>query len=112
VARPPSKREAFLSHACAGDPELRSEVEQVLSDETQPTGFLQAPMADGGARAPAWELVSFAIPSGQETNVAPLDLPAAAIVTGFSVHPDGKRVITSVRKRRFDIWQLEGFPAP
>ncbi len=58
AAQPPSKREAFLSHACAGDPELRKQVERMLSGEARPTGFLQTPAADTGARAPAGERIS------------------------------------------------------
>ena len=38
------------------------------------------------------------------------DLPASAsAVAGFSVHPDGKRFLTSVAKWQYDIWMLEGF---
>jgi hypothetical protein len=30
-------------------------------------------------------------------------------VSGFSLHPDGMRFITSVGILPFDIWMLEGF---
>jgi hypothetical protein len=33
-------------------------------------------------------------------------------IAGFSIHPDGKRFLTSVAKFPFDIWMLEGFEQP
>jgi len=42
-----------------------------------------------------------------------LDLPpASARLSGFSIHPDGKRALTSVAKFPFQIWMLEGFEQP
>jgi hypothetical protein len=38
-----------------------------------------------------------------------LDLPLSATVNFLSVHPDCKRIVTSVGKSRYDIWLLEGF---
>jgi hypothetical protein len=42
-----------------------------------------------------------------------LDLPpASAGLSGFSIHPDGKRALTAVAKFPFQIWMLEGFERP
>jgi hypothetical protein len=30
----------------------------------------------------------------------------------FSLHPDGMRALASIGKFPWDIWMLEGFPAP
>jgi len=51
--------------------------------------------------------------TGVERYLAPVDLPASAdSLAGFSMHPDGKRFLTSFSKFPFDIWLLEGFPQP
>jgi len=53
------------------------------------------------------------VKTGADTMLAPLDLPASAnAIAGFSLHPDGKRFITSIAKWQFDIWMLEGFDQP
>ena len=53
------------------------------------------------------------VKTGAERFLAPVDLPASAdSLAGFSIHPDGKRFLTSFSKFPFDIWLLEGFPAP
>jgi hypothetical protein len=59
-----------------------------------------------------WELAEITVPGCQEKKVTLLDLPAAATVAGFSLHPDGKSFATSVGVTRHDIWLLEGFPQP
>ena len=56
-----------------------------------------------------WELASFSVPGAQLKQVVALDIPVSAAVNFLSVHPDGKRLITSVGRRRYDIWLLEGF---
>jgi hypothetical protein len=33
-------------------------------------------------------------------------------IDGFSLHPDGKRFLTSIAKWPYDIWMLEGFDPP
>lgn len=41
--------------------------------------------------------------------LASLDLPASVNgIDGFSLHPDGKRFLTSIAKWPYDIWMLEG----
>ncbi|HUB79542.1 MAG TPA: protein kinase [Bryobacteraceae bacterium] len=60
-----------------------------------------------------WQLFSVNVKTGAERFLAPVDLPASAdSLAGFSIHPDGKRFLTSFSKFPFDIWLLEGFPAP
>jgi serine/threonine protein kinase len=57
-----------------------------------------------------WQLDSVTIKTGEERLLAPLDLPVSTgIVVGFSLHPDGKRFLTSVAKSKGQIWMLEGF---
>jgi hypothetical protein len=44
---------------------------------------------------------------GAEKMLAPLDLPASTDgVSGFSLHPDGNRFLTSIAKWPYDIWML------
>jgi len=60
-----------------------------------------------------WQLYSVDVATGAERMLAPLDLPASTnAVTGLSLHPDGKRFLTSIAKRPYDIWMLEGFQPP
>ena len=45
--------------------------------------------------------------------LAPIDLPASTdTMVGFSLHPDGKRFLTSIGKWPWDIWMLEGWDQP
>jgi serine/threonine protein kinase/Tol biopolymer transport system component len=60
-----------------------------------------------------WQLYSVDVATGAEKMLAPLDLPASTNgVVGLSLHPDGKRFLTSIEKTPFDIWMLEGFQPP
>jgi len=56
-----------------------------------------------------WELRTIGVVGGSEQKVGDLRIPASAIVSGFSLHPDGKSFITSVGISKFDIWLLDGF---
>jgi Tol biopolymer transport system component len=57
-----------------------------------------------------WQLYTVNVKTGAETFLAPVDLPASTdSMAGFSLHPDGKRFLTSIAKWPFDIWMLEGF---
>lgn len=65
-----------------------------------------------GTGAP-WQLWSVDIATGRERLVADVELSASARgVSGFSLHPDGTRIITSVQVWPSDIWMLEGFDRP
>src|ERR1022692_4887142 len=60
-----------------------------------------------------WQLYSIDVKTGAEKMLAPIDLPASvSSILGFSLHPDGKRFLTSVSKWPFDIWMLEGWDQP
>jgi Tol biopolymer transport system component len=60
-----------------------------------------------------WQLYSVDVATGAEKMLAPLDLPASTnAIAGLSLHPDGKRFLTSIGKWPYDIWMLEGFQAP
>ena len=63
--------------------------------------------------AAQWLLYSVNVNSGAEQLLAPIDLPASvSSLAGLSIHPDGKRFLTSIAKWPFDIWMLEGFEEP
>jgi Tol biopolymer transport system component len=63
--------------------------------------------SSGGAE---WQLYSVDVQTGAEKMLAPLDLPASVNgIAGFSLHPDGKRFLTSIAKWQYDIWMIEGF---
>jgi serine/threonine-protein kinase len=60
-----------------------------------------------------WQLHSIDVKNGADRLLAPLDFPAStANIAGFSLHPDGKRFLTSIAKWPYDIWMLEGFDQP
>jgi Tol biopolymer transport system component/tRNA A-37 threonylcarbamoyl transferase component Bud32 len=60
-----------------------------------------------------WQLYSVDVATGVEKMLAPVDLPTStSAMVGFSLHPDGQRVLTSIAKRRDDIWMIEGFDQP
>jgi serine/threonine-protein kinase len=68
IGRPESERDAFLEANCAGDPELRAEVESLLAANADAAGFLSGPASDV-SRAAAAE-------SGSPARVLP---PGAAL---------------------------------
>ncbi len=79
------------------------------SDGGQVYGIFQNTSGEGALG----QLYSVNIGTGVEKLVAPVDLPpSAGRVVGMSIHPDGKRFLTSVMKLPFDIWMLEGFEQP
>lgn len=53
AAKPAAERASFLDEACAGDTELRAEVERMLSCASSPGGFLESPAVQVAARAMA-----------------------------------------------------------
>jgi eukaryotic-like serine/threonine-protein kinase len=60
-----------------------------------------------------WQLYSIDVKTGADKLLAPLDWPASTSnIAGFSLHPDGKRFLTSIAKWPYDIWMLEGFDPP
>ncbi len=78
-------------------------------DGSQLYGVFQNTTGNGAQ----WQLYSVNVKTGAEKFLAPIDLPASIDnLAGFSVHPDGKRFLTSVAKFPFNIWMLEGFELP
>ena len=59
-----------------------------------------------------WGIFSMDVKTRAERRLRDLDLPGNANLSGFSMHPDGKRIVTSMRKAHADIYLLEGFRAP
>jgi len=55
LERRPGERAAFLDAACAGDPGLRREVEELLRSDEQPTNFIEAVVLDAAAGLAATE---------------------------------------------------------
>ena len=50
------------------------------------------------------------VKTGAERLLTPIEFPASVgAIHGFSIHPDGKRFLTSIDKFPLDIWMLEGF---
>jgi Tol biopolymer transport system component len=56
-----------------------------------------------------WQLLAVEVPSGGIRSTTKLNLPISASVVGFSLHPDGKSIATSVGTNKYDLWLLEGF---
>src|SRR5262245_57537028 len=69
--RPPTERTAFLAEVCAGDPDLRREVESLLAFD---------PNADALMEVPALDLVARAIGSDGHKSLA------GATIGVFEVH--------------------------
>ncbi len=64
-------------------------------------------------QGPPWQLHSIDIKGDTDKMIAALDFPVStSTAIGFSIHPDGKRFLTSIAKWPDDIWMLEGFDPP
>jgi len=60
-----------------------------------------------------WQLYAVKVKTGTEKLLTPVDFPpATGMLAGFSIHPDGKRALTSIAKVSDQIWMLEGFARP
>jgi eukaryotic-like serine/threonine-protein kinase len=60
-----------------------------------------------------WQLYAVNLRTGAEKFLSKVDLsPSTARLVGFSIHPDGRRALTSIAKWPFQIWMLEGFEQP
>ncbi len=58
---------------------------------------------------PEWQLYSVNVKTAAEKLLTPVDFPPeTALLAGFSIHPDGKRALTSIAKFPLQIWMLEG----
>ena len=74
-------------------------------DGAQVYGILRGTAGEGGQ----WRLYAIDVKTGADKMLASLDLPASTNgIDGFSLHPDGKRFLTSIAKWPYDIWMLEG----
>lgn len=61
-----------------------------------------------GAGAP-WQLWAIDVATGRERQLAAVDLPVATeTVVGFSLHPDGTKILVSGGNNNTDIWLLSG----
>jgi predicted ATPase len=82
---PPEQRDAFLRHACAGDPALEREVRSLLMSQQQAGSFLESPALEVAARAIAHEHCEGAPEGGQKgsdllapgTKLGPYEIVAA-----------------------------------
>jgi len=64
-------------------------------------------------QGPQWQLHSIDVKGETDKMTAALDFPVStSAAIGFSIHPDGKRFLTSIAKWPYDIWMLEGFDPP
>ena len=50
LERVPGQRAAFLDHACAGDEELRKEVESLIASHDKTGSFIDAPAVEAAAQ--------------------------------------------------------------
>ena len=69
---PPDRRGAFLDRACAGDPGLRSEIENLLDADSEAGAFLDAPV----------DLSAVALPPGEDAEPDPHATPLAGRTIG------------------------------
>ncbi len=75
-------------------------------DGKQVIGIYRNTSPDGAE----WQMYAVDVASGAEKLLGAVELPAATeALAGFSLHPDGKRFLTSIAKWPFDIWMMEGF---
>lgn len=66
-----------------------------------------------GAEGAEWQIYSINVKTGAEKLLSAIDLPASVDdLASFSLHPDGKRFLTSVAKHPYHIWMLEGWDQP
>jgi Tol biopolymer transport system component len=74
--REPGSRAEFLEEACRGDPELRKEVESLLSTfAAAPSGFLESPAIDGVPPIPSTDRTG-SRPLGRGTRLGPYEIVA------------------------------------
>ena len=65
---------------------------------------------NSGREGAQWQLFAMDVATGAEKMIAGIDLPVTTDdARGLSLHPDGKRLATSIAKWPFDIWMIEGF---
>lgn len=57
-----------------------------------------------------WIVEAVSTDKGLTRPLATLDVDANAILDGLQLHPDGKRFLTTVSRRRSDLWTIEGLP--
>ena len=68
LERAASERAAFLAEACAGDAELRREVESLLAHEGTAEGFLAAPTLEAAAQGMAKASLAFTAGSARRSS--------------------------------------------
>lgn len=60
-----------------------------------------------------WQLYAVNVKTGAERFLTGVDFPpSTGQLAGFSIHPNGKRALTSIAKWPFQIWMLEGSEPP
>jgi len=65
------------------------------------------------AAVPEWQLYEVNVQTGAEKLISAVDFPpSTARLAAFSIHPDGKRALTSIPRFPFQLWMLEGFDQP
>jgi eukaryotic-like serine/threonine-protein kinase len=75
-------------------------------DGSQVFGIYRNTSAEGAE----WQIYSVDVKTGSEKLLGAVELPPATeSLAGFSLHPDGKRFLTSIAKWPYTIWMLEGF---
>jgi TolB protein len=68
---------------------------------------------DTAGKGAQWQLYEVNVATGADKALGAVDLPASTdALTGFSMHPDGTRFLTSIAKWPYDIWMIEGLNPP
>src|ERR1700730_15898826 len=105
----PDKRSAYLDEACAGQPALRSRLEQLLEAHVEPGSFMACPAADLIAGAGDEELIR----EGPGTVIGPYKLLEQIGEGGFGIvfmaeqqRPVRRQVALKVLKPGMDTRQV------
>jgi len=100
LAREPTQRAAFLDDACAGDADLRREVESLIAQQSAAEGFLEMPALQPGSRLDRYEVVVHVASGGMGEVYQARDTRLDRLVA-IKVLPPGLAADPE-RRRRFE----------